>query len=71
MMGSLSRGEQLLLDGVRQKSRLYDFNGVGAVGFAVKTSVKKHVRIEWLFDFRTHVCAIFSLPISTQRTLHC
>ena len=40
MMGSLSRGEQLLLDGVRQKSKMYDFKGVGAVGFAVKTNVK-------------------------------
>ena len=41
MMGSLSRGEQLLLDGVRQKSRLYDFIGEGAVGLTVKTNIKK------------------------------
>ena len=51
MMGSLSRGEQLLLDGVRQKSRLYDFIGEGAVGLTVKTNIKKHVKAEWLFDF--------------------
>ena len=46
MMSSLSRGEQLLLDEARQRSKLFDFSGVGVVGLTVRTNVKKHVKIE-------------------------
>ena len=70
MMSSLSRGEQLLLDGARQRSKLFDFSGVGVVGLTVRTNVKKHVKIEWLFDFRTKIFATTWSSIVAYHYLH-